>query len=159
MSVKFRVYDDRDEEGTPSEHLFNQDRITIGRGSDNDLTLSDPKRIVSTEHAEVRRSGHTYQLVDRGSKNFTYLHDQRLEAGRPYELTDGDTFRIGDFEIEFVLADTEDSSPAPAETVFAAGFSNPFTDPAQSLVESLENIIEAYEQETPQRRDDALQEA
>lgn len=159
MPVKLRVVNTDSEADDPSEYIFEQDRVTIGRGSDNDLTLPDPKRIVSTEHAEVRRSGRTYQLVDRGSKNFTYLRNQQLEAGTPYELAEGDVFRIGDFKIEFFSLETEPASPSSDETVFAADFSNPLDDPAEDLMDALNELIEAYEQEAPQRRTDALKEA
>jgi len=159
MPVKLRVTNTESDSDDPSEYLFDQDRVTIGRGSENDLTLPDPQRIVSTEHAVIQREGGTYQLVDRGSKNFTYLHDQRLTAGEPYELTEGDTFRLGNFEIEFTASKVDATSPAADETVFAADFSNPFADPAQNLTEALANLIEAYEEEAPQRRDDALKDA
>lgn len=159
MPVRLKVTNTERDGDDSSEYLFDQDRVTIGRGSENDLTLPDPKRIVSSEHAEVRRAGRTYQLVDRGSKNFTYLRDQRLEAGEPYELTAGDVFRIGDFEITFAPVEDEPSAPAADETVFAATFSNPFADPAEQLLDALNDISEAYEQEAPQRRDDALEDA
>jgi len=159
MSVKLRVTNTEAESDDPSEYLFDQDRVTIGRGSDNDLTLPDPQRIVSTEHAVIQREGGTYQLVDRGSKNFTYLHDQRLTAGEPYELAEGDTFRLGNFEIEFTPTEVDSTAPAADETAFARDFSNPFADPAQNLTEALANLVEAYEEEAPQRREDALKDA
>jgi type VI secretion system protein ImpI len=159
MPVKLRVVNTEAETDDSSEYLFDQDRVTIGRGSDNDLTLPDPQRIVSTEHAVIQKEGGTYQLVDRGSKNFTYLHDQRLTAGEPYELAEGDTFRLGNFEIEFTPTEVDTTSPAADETVFARDFSNPFADPAQNLTEALANLVEAYEEEAPQRREDALKDA
>ncbi|MFB6232272.1 MAG: FHA domain-containing protein [Salinibacter sp.] len=159
MPVKLRVVNTETEADDPSEYLFDQDRVTIGRDSENDLTLPDPHRIVSKEHAVIRKEGGTYQLVDRGSKNFTYLHDQRLTAGDPYELAEGDIFSIGNFEITFVPTGPPFPSPATDETVFAADFSNPFADPAQNLSEALANLIETYEQEAPQRREDALKDA
>lgn len=164
MPVKLRVVDTETQADEQSEYLFDQDRVAIGRGSDNDLTLPDPQRIVSTEHALIQKEEGSYQLVDRGSKNFTYLHDQRLTAGEPHELEEGDVFSLGNFEIEFIPTGPLSSAPAadePAadETVFAADFSNPFADPAQNLSEALANLIEAYEREAPQRREDALKDA
>lgn len=164
MPVKLRVVDTETQADEQSEYLFDQDRVAIGRGSDNDLTLPDPQRIVSTEHALIQKEEGSYQLVDRGSKNFTYLHDQRLTAGEPHELEEGDIFSLGNFEIEFIPTGPLSSAPAadePAadETVFAADFSNPFADPAQNLSEALANLIEAYEREAPQRREDALKDA
>lgn len=163
MPVKLRVINEADEESSPSEYLFDRDRITIGRGGENHLTLDDPKRIVSTEHAEIRREGDTYQLVDRGSKNFTYLGGTRLEAGTPHPLQDGDVFSVGDFKIEFDAVKTSEPTASPSEaagqTVFAADFTNPFTDPAERLVEALSDIATAYDEHPPQRREAALEDA
>jgi len=135
MSVKLRVVNEDDDQASPSEYMFDQNRITIGRGTENHLTLDDPERIVSTEHAEIRREEETYHLVDRGSKNFTFLEGQRLEAGEPHPLQDGDVFSIGNFEIEFAALEPSDSSSSPSdsadETVLAADFTNPFMDPAE----------------------------
>lgn len=161
MPVRLKVTNTDNEGRDPSEYLFEKDRVTIGRGSENDLTLPDPKRVVSSEHAEVRRADQSYQLVDRGSKNFTYLREQRLEAGEPYQLSAGDVFRIGYFEIEFtpIEPDTGPTATPGDQTVFAGDFSNPFADPAEQLMEALDEISEAYDQEPPQRRDDALEDA
>jgi len=159
MPVKLRVTNAESESSSPSEYVFEKDRVTIGRGSENDLTLSDPRRIVSAEHAEVRKAGSTYQLIDRGSKNFTYLRGERLRAGEPHDLDSGDVFRVGNFEIEFRLEERQSSSPAEDRTVFAAEFSNPFSEPVEELVEAVNKLAQAYEEELPQRREDALEEA
>lgn len=161
MGVKLRVYNESEDGGTASEYLFEEDLVTIGRGSGNDLTLPDPDRIVSTEHAEVRLEGNTYKLVDRGSKNFTYLRDQRLEAGEPYALQDGDVFEIGNFQIEFYRTGIRPKAGQDEgqETVFAADFSNPFTEAADMIIDGLEDIIAAYEDQPKQRRNDALEHA
>lgn len=157
--MKLSVTNTDGDEAETSDYLFEKDRVTIGRGPQNDLTLPDPQRIVSSEHAEIRRTGRGYQLVDRGSTNFTYLRNQRLEADEPYPLADGDEFLIGNFEIEFFSTDPDPATSSSDETVFAADFSNPFADPTQDLLEALGEIVEAYEQEAPQRRDHALKDA
>lgn len=158
MPLKLRVTNEAVDGGEPAEYFFEKDRVTIGRASENDLTLPDRKRIVSSKHAEVRRQGETYQLVDLGSKNFTYLRKQRLKANQPYELQAGDVFKMGEFEIEFEPI-TEAPEPAADETVFAADFRNPFAEPAEHLADALHAIVDAYEGEAPQRRADALEDA
>lgn len=159
MLVKLSVVNEEDEEASPSDYLFEEDRVTIGRGEENDLTLADPKRIVSTEHAAVRREGSTYQLVDRGSKNFTYVGEQRITSQAPYELSDGDVFRIGDFRIEFQTLDAEPRPASGGETVFDHDFANPFEAPAERLASAIDDLVETYRETVPQRRDDALEEA
>lgn len=157
MPVQLRVINQAVASSEPAEYVFEEDRITIGRGSANQLTLPDKNRIVSTEHAELRREGETYQLVDLGSKNFTYLDGERLDPEQPYPIESGDTFRIGEFEIEFDVLDAPE--PEVARTVFAADFTNPFEAPAAQMLEALEEIMEAYEEEAPRRRNDALRDA
>lgn len=159
MPIKLRVTNQSDTSSEPDEYVFEEDHVSIGRGTANHLTLPDKKRVVSTEHAELRRTGSTYQLVDLGSKNFTYLGGDRLDPEEPVAIESGDTFRIGDFKIEFVALDAPE--PVVERTVFAADFSNPFEAPAAQLLDALEEIMDAYEGEAdaPRRRDDALQDA
>lgn len=156
MPVKLQV-SNADDDTELGEYLFEQAPVTIGRASKNDLTLPDQKRIVSGEHAEIRREGETHQLVDLGSKNFTYLNGERLRSGHPYPVQSGDVFKVGDFEIAFTtIAAATPSVPSGDATVFAADFSNPFDAPAAKLADALGEIIAAYEQEAPNRREDAL---
>ena len=159
MPIKLRVTNQSDTSSEPDEYVFEEDHVSIGRGTANHLTLPDKKRVVSTEHAEVRRADGAYQLVDLGSKNFTYLDGDRIAPEEPVAIESGDTFRIGDFNIEFVALDAPE--PAAARTVFAADFSNPFEAPAAQLLDALEEIMDAYEEEAdaPRRREDALQDA
>jgi predicted component of type VI protein secretion system len=160
MPVKFSVVNQEKDEDTPTEYLFDADRVTIGRGEENHLTLPDPKRVVSTEHAMVRREDGTYRLVDRGSKNFTYVGDRRVTSRSPYELSDGDVFRIGDFRITFhALEPDEEGGAAGGETVFDHDFENPFAEPVGALAAALDDLADAYESASPQRRDEALAEA
>jgi predicted component of type VI protein secretion system len=160
MLIKLRVAHEADgDDRAPSEYLFDQPEVTLGRGPDNDVTLNDPKRIVSSRHAAIRRVGSTCQLVDLGSKNFTYLEGQRLQADDPRPLSDGDRFEIGEFQITFSAVTQAPSDASGEETVFAGDFSNPFADPVEELRDALSAIAEAYDREAPQRREDALEEA
>ncbi len=142
---------------TPDEYVFDQDVLTIGRDSSSHLTLPDLKRVVSKQHAELRFVNGAYEVTDLGSKNFTYINDDRLQSGTPYEVRYGDCIRIGDFEIRL------EPVQAPAAnlnaTVFDVNFVNPFADDVARLAEALKNIRDSYEREAPTRREDALQEA
>ena len=81
---------------------FAQDRVSIGRAHTNDVKLTNPMRLVSRQHAEIRQEKGEFWVVDLGSKNATWLNGRRLLAAQPYLLQDGDFFRVGDFNIEFV---------------------------------------------------------
>ena len=52
--------------------------VTIGRNAqENILALKDSG--VSTKHCEIRPIHHGYQIVDVGSKNGTFVNDQRVK--------------------------------------------------------------------------------
>lgn len=156
MPIKLLVTRTKDA-STPDEYVFDQEAITIGRDASSHLTLPDLKRVVSKQHAELRTDKGIFQIIDLGSKNFTYLNDERLKSSRPYELKYGDVIRIGDFEIRLELDLA--SQPDLDGTVFDVNFVNPFADDVARLTEALRSIREAYEREAPSRRQDALREA
>ena len=81
---------------------FAKDRVSIGRAHSNDVKLTNPMRLVSRRHAEIRQEKGMFWVVDLGSKNATLLNGRRIEAERPYALQDGDRLLVGDFQIEFV---------------------------------------------------------
>jgi ABC-type multidrug transport system ATPase subunit len=64
--------------------------LRIGRAPDNDVVVSDLS--VSRYHAELRRAGAAYQIVDLGSHNGTYVNGQRVSAA---PLNEGDIVGIG----------------------------------------------------------------
>ena len=81
------------------EQSFDQDTITIGRAPVNDICLPDAKRLISSRHAQIRRTGHDFVLIDVESTNGTILNEQRLMPGRDLALHQGDRIRIGHFTI------------------------------------------------------------
>ncbi len=54
-------------------------QLKIGRGPQNDIVLDDPERAVSRFHAEVRREGDDYVLIDLNSQNGTWVDAQRID--------------------------------------------------------------------------------
>jgi predicted component of type VI protein secretion system len=149
MPVKLQVIKEGDE-GDPADYLFEQDRITIGRGSNNDLTLPDQK--VSTEHAEIQNEGGEYLLTDRDSKNKTYVDGRRVGEEEPYVLESGDVFRVGDFKIEFAPL----FMPSSEQTAYAEEDenTNPFEKHTRQLAAALEGIAETYKFTPSDQRDE-----
>ncbi len=141
----------------PDEYVFSQERVVLGRDSAADLTLPDQQRVISKQHAEIKRSGDAYELWDLGSKNFTYLNGKRVQAGIPYDLRTGDAVRLGEFEVTFEV--TFADAPAEDRTVFDASFANPFEDDAAAFVKALSALRTRFEREQPARRADALVDA
>lgn len=157
MSLKLSVSNVAHASDASRDYLFQEERITIGRGQANHLTLPAPRQVVSTEHAVVENTGETCQLISCSNDNVTYLNDQSISASTPHDLNEGDAFRIGDFRIEVHFSDES----AIAEGEGESGIDeNPFDEPVRQLIEALEMLTEAYEGEAAsQRREEALADA
>ena len=69
----------------------------IGRDPDADITLE--ATVISRRHARIVVNGGRATVEDLGSKNGTFVGDERISG--PYELHDGDELRIGDFTLTF----------------------------------------------------------
>lgn len=75
-----------------------KDRVTLGRGSQNQVQLQD--NFTSQEHAVIfLRDGH-FWLEDLHSSNGTYLNDQQING--PIVLSNGDQIKIGGVTFQFV---------------------------------------------------------
>src|SRR5437870_274864 len=85
--------------GPPVSHRFDQDRVGIGRASESDLVVREPR--VSKHHAEIRRLPDRWLLVDVGSHNGTRLNGQPV-AGEA-RLTPGDRIELCGVVILFEL--------------------------------------------------------
>ena len=70
--------------------------VTVGRQDDCDVVLDDPT--VSRHHAEVRRSGDGFEVVDLGSRNGTRVNGLGIARTR---LSDGDDLLIGAVPLRF----------------------------------------------------------
>jgi pSer/pThr/pTyr-binding forkhead associated (FHA) protein len=77
-------------------HTIDQRVVVIGRSSDCDVHLDDAN--VSRRHAEVRRIGDGYSLVDLGSTNGTEVNGQRIQETA---LMNGDVISVGTTRITF----------------------------------------------------------
>jgi predicted component of type VI protein secretion system len=155
MPIKLQVTKSGADADEHADYLFEQERIHIGRGSENDLTLPDQK--ISSEHARLEREEGTYYLIDLESKNGTYLHGEALTPHSRYELTSGDVFQAGDYNLEFVPL----FMPSSEQTAFAEEErdANPFVQNARQLADALDGLAETYQYQRPDKRDEELEEA
>ncbi|MGH2812149.1 MAG: FHA domain-containing protein [Actinomycetota bacterium] len=72
------------------------DVVSVGRDPESDIFLGDVT--VSRKHAEIRRDGNNFKLIDAGSLNGTFVNHQRAENT---ELSNGDEIQIGKFKLVF----------------------------------------------------------
>jgi hypothetical protein len=73
-----------------------KDRTTIGRSRDCDIQIEDPS--ASRRHAELRREGSTWWIVDLDSTNGLEVNGLRTQRAK---LDHGDKISIGSTEISF----------------------------------------------------------
>jgi pSer/pThr/pTyr-binding forkhead associated (FHA) protein len=66
------------------------DRLTIGRHPDNDIVPKDAA--VSNHHAVIERTGEKLIVLDKASRNGTFVNDKRVESA---ELNDEDIVKFG----------------------------------------------------------------
>jgi SARP family transcriptional regulator, regulator of embCAB operon len=72
----------------------------IGRRSDNDIALNDPR--VSRHHAVIIDTGTSFVLIDARSANGVELDHKRIRGSAP--LSDGCHVRIGESDFRFELS-------------------------------------------------------
>lgn len=73
--------------------------IGVGRDHSNPIHLQDTE--ASRKHAELRRTGNTYELIDLGSANGTYVNGQLVSER---ELASGDQILFGKTAVIFTAA-------------------------------------------------------
>lgn len=79
-----------------SRFLLNEDEVSVGRDNSADILLDDAT--VSRHHATFKRTGGTYEVIDAGSLNGTYVNRQRVDSAI---LNSGDELMIGKFRLVF----------------------------------------------------------
>ncbi|HJD49272.1 MAG TPA: FHA domain-containing protein [Candidatus Corynebacterium intestinavium] len=80
-----------------SRFLLDQETTAAGRHPDSDIFLDDVT--VSRRHAEFRRNGADYEVVDVGSLNGTYVNREPKNSA---VLSNGDEIQIGKFRLVFL---------------------------------------------------------
>jgi FHA domain-containing protein len=80
-------------------HELDGRRVVIGRSKECDIQIADPN--ASRRHAELRREGDAYWLVDLGSTNGLDVNGKRTQRAK---LANGDRVTIGTTELVFKTA-------------------------------------------------------
>ncbi|SFE39017.1 FHA domain-containing protein [Actinopolyspora alba] len=85
-----------------SRFLLDRETTSSGRHPDSDIFLDDVT--VSRRHAEFRREGAEYVVVDVGSLNGTYVNREPVDTS---VLANGDEVQIGKFRLVFLTGPAE----------------------------------------------------
>jgi pSer/pThr/pTyr-binding forkhead associated (FHA) protein len=80
-----------------SRFLLDRSTTSAGRHPDSDIFLDDVT--VSRRHAEFRREGGEFVVVDVGSLNGTYVNREPVDTA---VLANGDEVQIGKFRLVFL---------------------------------------------------------
>jgi type VI secretion system FHA domain protein len=135
---------------------FEQEQVTLGRRSDNDVPLLDQQ--VSGLHALIERRGSEHVLIDRRSTNGTLINGEPIAPEHPVALRDGDEVMIGPFVLRFEAAMPESdrtlvrAMPATRAEQLADELSTVF---AQQLLHPAGARREALLRALQQKRDEA----
>jgi hypothetical protein len=84
--------------GEGKRHPVSAERAVIGRSRECDVVLADPN--VSRRHAELRRQGDGWAVVDLGSTNGVKVNRRRVNEA---SLQPGDTITLGVTDLTFEL--------------------------------------------------------
>jgi sigma-B regulation protein RsbU (phosphoserine phosphatase) len=104
-------------EGSRERFPLTRDRITIGRSRESDIFL--PDQWLSRHHAEIRRVGVAFAVVDLGSKNGTLLNGDQVASTQI--LHHGDVITLGEHILTFSDDTVGEDEAAPEGTrIFSA---------------------------------------
>jgi DNA-binding CsgD family transcriptional regulator len=121
ISMPFLQQDDP----ASTRHSTVGNRITIGRGVENDIVLTGDMR-VSRHHAQVAERDGDWVLEDLRSRNGIYLNGQRVTES---PLRDGDRIKIGGSS--FVFSTEHDPMATIADTRGAELTAKPTLSPRE----------------------------
>ena len=104
----------RTPDGQQRDFSLDQPSITVGRASDNQLSIDETS--VSRRHARLTVESSRLMIEDLGSANGTFIGSQRLAPNTPSLVSADQPVRVGDVELRYV-------APRPVEA--AQGFAAP----------------------------------
>jgi hypothetical protein len=78
-------------------------QLTLGRGADCDLTISDGT--VSDRHLVFTKEAAGWNVRDAGSRNGTQVNGQALPAGKPLLLKGGEHLQVGQVKLTYYTPD------------------------------------------------------
>lgn len=115
-----------------------EDKLTVGRGQDNDVVLGSKQ--VSRQHAELTVVNDQLSVQDLGSSNGTLVNDEKLVPHEPKVLKDADVITFAAFS--FRVNQVQTAQPVTAVPVVDN------VEPAKSEPETIKPEAEVVKPET-----------
>jgi pSer/pThr/pTyr-binding forkhead associated (FHA) protein len=109
---------------------FSQEIIRLGRKADNHLAF--PEKVVSSYHAEIRRSGEKFALIDLDSTNGTFVNGNRI---RKHLLKSGDRIELGEKGPVFEVGIGSERRASPPQIIPLSGDWQTGKDPIEIRAE------------------------
>ena len=106
----------RSSEGARERFPIAKERVTIGRSRESDIFL--PDQWLSRHHAEIRREGDGFFVVDLGSKNGTLLNGDQVQSRQ--RLHHGDVITLGEHVLTFADDSGEEDAAPEGTRIFSA---------------------------------------
>jgi type II secretory ATPase GspE/PulE/Tfp pilus assembly ATPase PilB-like protein len=125
------------------EVVLDKPKITIGRGSHNDIIVID--NLTSRYHAVIEQVGESFHVRDKNSSNGTRLNGQKLTAPAPLHL--GDVIGVGKHSIVVEFGE-------PRVAVEVSDETEELT--ADDLVDETDEGLELLEELVPEPDDDNI---
>ena len=79
------------------------EEMTIGRAGSSDILL-ERDDLTSRHHALLKYENDRFTIYDRRSANGVQVNGQQIQSDNGFPLTDGDTIKIGNYELTFRTA-------------------------------------------------------
>jgi serine phosphatase RsbU (regulator of sigma subunit)/pSer/pThr/pTyr-binding forkhead associated (FHA) protein len=133
--------------GTPGRMELAEGTTSIGRLDTATIRLASAA--VSKRHAEIEGTGGQFVIRDVGSRNGTFVNDQRVPEGEARRLADGDRIRFGGANAPEARFSLGDSTGAEEQTTNVLALAPLFAEalrvlrPGHGLTEVLEIVLDS----------------
>src|SRR5258706_1746017 len=87
--------------------------VTIGRDATCTVALDDQMKLISRVHAELEEEGGSYWLSVVSKVNPVMVKGKRHGPGSRLVLQSGDSFEMGEFEVQVLFAEKKRAAPPP----------------------------------------------
>src|SRR5881394_2021795 len=87
--------------------------VTIGRDATCTLALDDPQKHISRVHVELEEEDGTYWMSVVSKVNPVMVKGRRYGPGTRLTLKSGDSFEMGEFEVQVVFPEKAKPAPPP----------------------------------------------